>query len=298
MIRTTLEQWLTLKEVIDCGSYARAAEKLNRSQSTLSYALSTLQQRLGIRLLRVVGRRAELTAEGQQLLAQARVLLNGFEGLEQNAALLLQGSPLRINIRIDAMLPKPIIFNALQQFHLIYPHVQIELVEILRGETSKELENGGGDIYLCADLPEPWLGESEYLLDIPFVAVAAKQHTLLQLSAPLTFAQLSHYRRVVISEPLTRDKGASRQLESQPLWSFSTFDSALQAVRSGVGYGWLPLELINPYLQKGELVTLPLVTGATRYTPIFLAFGKPQGQVGPVLREFADLIRQQARGWA
>ncbi len=297
MIRTTLEQWLTLKEVIDCGGYARAAEKLNRSQSTLSYALSTLQQRLGIRLLRVVGRRAELTVEGEQLLAQARVLLNGFEGLEQNAGLLLQGSPLRINIRIDAMLPKPIIFNALEQFHLIYPHVHIELVEILRGETAKELAKGDGDIYLCADLPESWKGESEYLLDIPFVAVAAALHPLLLLGAPLTFAQLSHYRRVVISERLHSDNGASRQLESQPLWSFSTFDSALQAVRSGVGYGWLPLELINPYLQKGELVTLPLVTGTTRYTPIFLVFSQPQSRVGAVLREFADLIRNQASGW-
>ncbi|MEA9391284.1 LysR family transcriptional regulator [Acerihabitans sp. TG2] len=297
MNRTTLEQWLTLKEVVDSGSYARAADKLNRSQSTISYTLSTLQQRLGIKLLRTAGRRAELTAEGEQLLAQARVLLSGFDGLEQNARLLLQGSPLRINIRIDAMLPKSIVFNALKKFNQIYPQVHIELVEILRGETANALENAGGDIFLCADLPEQWVSESEYLLDIPFVAVAAKQHPLLQLGVPLTFAQLSPYRRVVISERLTRDKRPSRQLESQPLWSFSTFDSALQAVRSAVGYGWLPLELINPYLQQGELVTLPLITGSTRYTPIFLVFGKPQSQVGPVLREFADLIREQVKGW-
>ena len=46
--RTTLEQWVVLQTVIEQGSFAQAATALNRSQSSVSYALSGLQERLGL----------------------------------------------------------------------------------------------------------------------------------------------------------------------------------------------------------------------------------------------------------
>lgn len=51
MYKTTLEQWYLLDAVVNEGSFALAAEKNNRSQSSLSYQLSLLQQRLGLTLL-------------------------------------------------------------------------------------------------------------------------------------------------------------------------------------------------------------------------------------------------------
>jgi len=62
---TTLEQWIVLQTVIEQGSYAQAAITLNRSQSSVSYALNVLQQRLGLPLLQIVGRKAELTEPGR-----------------------------------------------------------------------------------------------------------------------------------------------------------------------------------------------------------------------------------------
>jgi len=48
--QTTLEQWSVLRTVVESGSFARAAEQLNRSQSSVSYAMSRLQERLGVPL--------------------------------------------------------------------------------------------------------------------------------------------------------------------------------------------------------------------------------------------------------
>jgi len=45
--QTTLEQWSILLTVIEADSYAKAAEQLNRSQSSVSYAIFRLQERLG-----------------------------------------------------------------------------------------------------------------------------------------------------------------------------------------------------------------------------------------------------------
>ena len=51
MHKTTLEQWALLEKVVELGSFARAAEETNRSQSSVSYNLALLQERLGVALL-------------------------------------------------------------------------------------------------------------------------------------------------------------------------------------------------------------------------------------------------------
>ena len=68
MHKTTLEQWALLEKVVELGSFARAAEETNRSQSSVSYNLALLQERLGVALLAPSGRRAVLTPAGELLL--------------------------------------------------------------------------------------------------------------------------------------------------------------------------------------------------------------------------------------
>ncbi|BBV83783.1 hypothetical protein STW0522ENT60_44610 [Enterobacter kobei] len=78
MHKTTLEQWSLLEKVVEAGSFAKAAEQTHRSQSSVSYNLSLLQERLGIALLVVEGRRAVLTPAGELLLNQVKPLLKAF----------------------------------------------------------------------------------------------------------------------------------------------------------------------------------------------------------------------------
>lgn len=54
MHKTTLEQWSLLEKVIELGSFAKAAEETHRSQSSVSYNLALLQERLGVALLHLL----------------------------------------------------------------------------------------------------------------------------------------------------------------------------------------------------------------------------------------------------
>lgn len=56
--KTTLEQWAVLAAIVDHGGFAQAAAALNKSQSAVSYAVSRLQEALGVPLLAVEGRKA------------------------------------------------------------------------------------------------------------------------------------------------------------------------------------------------------------------------------------------------
>ena len=71
MHKTTLEQWALLEKVVELGSFAKAADETHRSQSSVSYAVSRLQEQLGVALLQPQGRRMVLTEAGQVLLREA-----------------------------------------------------------------------------------------------------------------------------------------------------------------------------------------------------------------------------------
>src|SRR5262249_61931200 len=60
---------------LDLGSYAKAADRLGRSQSAISLQLRKLEQSTGQTLLRKQGRGLALTREGEIMFGYARRLL-------------------------------------------------------------------------------------------------------------------------------------------------------------------------------------------------------------------------------
>lgn len=85
------------------GSFARAAEETNRSQSSVSYNLALLQERLGVALLAPSGRRAVLTPAGELLLNQVKPLLQAFAYVETHAATLRNGARTRLDMVVDSI---------------------------------------------------------------------------------------------------------------------------------------------------------------------------------------------------
>ena len=55
--RISLEQWAAFKAVVDEGSFAKAAEVLNKSQSSVSYTISKMEELLPTPVLEQQGRR-------------------------------------------------------------------------------------------------------------------------------------------------------------------------------------------------------------------------------------------------
>lgn len=267
-MKTTLEQWQLLQAVVNCGSFARAAEEFNRSQSSLSYQLTLMQERLGVPLLTIVGRKAELTPQGQQLLAQAQPLLQGFMTLETRAAALKRGERARLDLVVDSIFPKSSLFNALRRFQQAYPMTQVHLTEVLRSERLSDLKKREADVYLVTQ-PDDVATSGNALMGITFVAVAHREHPLLQLPTPLSRDDLARYPLIEIVDR-TQQQIHSRLFSSAESWTFTTIEAATEAVAHCVGYGWLPEAQIQPLITSGELVPLPLVQGSRRTTQLYL----------------------------
>lgn len=183
---------MLLQAVIEHGSFSRAAEMYNRSQSSLSYQLTLMQERLGVPLLTIVGRKAELTPEGQQLLAQVQPLLQGFRTLENRAEALKRGERARLDLVVDSIFPKSHLFDVLRRFQQAFPMTQVHLTEVLRSESLSELKQRHADVYLITPTHDV-ATRGRLLMEITFAAVAHRNHPLLQLPAPLSRDDLARY---------------------------------------------------------------------------------------------------------
>ena len=283
----TLDQWRALQAVVDAGGYAQAARQLYRSQSTVNYAVSRLEEQLGIQLLEVRGRKAELTEAGEVLLARSRHLLKDATEIGQLAATLSQGREAEINLVVDEAYPTPVLVQALKQFAAISEGTRVQLREVVLSGANEALESGAADLVISGSVPPAFLGNA--LLEVEFVAVAHPDHPLHQLGRAINATDLSKELQVVI-----RDSGLTQNIDSGWLgaehrWTVSSLDTAVAVVTAGLGFGWVPLHQVQARLDNDELKLLPLTEGQMYIAHLYLIFGKP-GNVGPASRQLADIL--------
>ena len=81
----------TFVAIADNAGFARAAARLNLTQSAASRQIQALEDELGLRLFARIGRSVRLTREGEDLLVRSRQLLFDAEALGQRASALKTG---------------------------------------------------------------------------------------------------------------------------------------------------------------------------------------------------------------
>src|SRR5258706_12314541 len=69
--RITLDQWSALTAVVEAGGYAKAAERLHKSQSSVTYVVQQLQSQLGVKAFEIAVRKAVLAPTGEILYRRA-----------------------------------------------------------------------------------------------------------------------------------------------------------------------------------------------------------------------------------
>ncbi|HFZ8994652.1 TPA: LysR family transcriptional regulator [Citrobacter freundii] len=281
MHKTTLEQWALLEKVVELGSFARAAENTNRSQSSVSYNLALLQERLGIALLMPEGRRAVLTPAGEILLKQVKPLLQAFTWVETRAATLQNGTRTRLDLVVDSIFPRRRLFAILKQFQQAWPQTQVRLTEVLENSPEQQSSYADADVMVLTRRQDV-TGRGEWLMNIDFIAVAHRDHPLCTLDAPLNEEALRAWPLIRITD---RD---NLQQPARDAWTFSTIDAAIDAVMYQVGYGWLPEERIQSLLEQGVLRPLPLTHGARRATPLHLIV---KDTLAPLDEQVTTLLR-------
>ena len=290
-LHVTLEQWRALQAVVDHDGFARAAEALHKSQSSVSYTVAKLQEQLGVSLLRVEGRKAVLTDEGKALLRRARLLLKQAEEVEQFAEGLEQGWESEINLVVDAAFPTDILMNALGRYAPQSHGCRVQLKEVVLSGAEDALLQGNADIAICANVPPVFLGEP--LLNINFIAVSHIDHALHKLGRPLTTSDLEDELQLVINDSGEHHQQDVGWLGSDHRWSVSSMETALTTLMTGLGFCWLPEQVVAKHIEAGQIKPLDLEAGGQYQAMLYLVQGKQAGQ-GPGTKLLTELLHEEA----
>ena len=287
-LRITLDQWAALAAVVEAGGYAKAAEKLHKSQSSVTYAVQQLEALLGVQAFSIAGRKAVLTPTGQLLYRRARYLLDEAAALEQSAKRLSAGWEAQIRIAVEIVFASWLLLDCLAKLGEESPHTRVEVIETVLGHRSDALSAGQADLAIFGSVPPGFLGES--LMRLRFVLVASPQHALHHLGRPVTLRDLRQYRHIVVRET-SPERTSPTTIDVTQRWTVSHISTSVEAVVCGHGFAWLPDEKIRNELAAGTLKPVPLNEGHERFAELSLIFADRE-HAGPATARLAEIIRQ------
>ncbi|QSI30022.1 LysR family transcriptional regulator [Variovorax sp. RKNM96] len=126
-MKTTIEELVAFRTVVDTGSITAAAEQLGHTVSGISRALSRLEQKLDTTLMRRTTRRLELTEEGAAFLQRTRAILDAIDDAEEQMAARREQPAGRLRVNAASPFMLHAIVPLVPEFRKLYPQISLEL---------------------------------------------------------------------------------------------------------------------------------------------------------------------------
>lgn len=280
-----LEALQTFDTVIRAGGFAPAASTLHRSQSVLSHRIRKLERQLGVTLLDRSAYRVTLTSAGIAVLAEGRRLLAEAQRVGTLAHQLSQGWEARLLIIVDGILPLQPTLAALRALseQQIPTRIQVK-VEFLRGVQTR-FEKDSADLMLVKDYQPLDYFTVAPLPEIEVVLCASTAHPL---SGRRSVSLMELQEHVELSIQDSSDSGDDRHMfGGERVFYLSDFMTKLQALRMGLGFGWMPHYLVEEQLRTGALCEVRYSGGSRyRFTPALIhRRDRPLGRAGQRLAQ-------------
>ena len=190
--------------VVDEGGVHAAADKLFVAQPSVSQSLRALQRTLGAELFTRTGRRLQLTAAGEALVAPARQVLHW---MELSRAHVEAVNGLRTGRLVVATMPSQAVDplpTVVDRFVRTYPMVQISIRSAGTPQTVMSLVRSGGvELGVMAVTETPDVGDLVVhpLARQGFIVISSREANL-PARGPLTYTQLEG-QRLIIGQPGT-----------------------------------------------------------------------------------------------
>ena len=257
----SLEALLVLDAIEYRGSYAAAAEHLNKVPSALSYVVQKLEDQLNVTIFVRQGRRAVLTPAGKHLLIEGRKVLLAINALSEQTQTIANGWEPKIRIACDSIMDIKQVFNDIQCFLIDNENIQIDVKEEVMNGTWEALIEDRVDLVIGAPAPVPSQKgiHAIKMKELGSVLVVSKSHRLSKVKSPIQTSELSKYRSVVVHDSAKNEIPWSINIiEGSQHFYVSTIAHKLEAIMSGIGIGYLPTHIVQKYIMSGELTEIVL----------------------------------------
>jgi DNA-binding transcriptional LysR family regulator len=289
----TFDQLRIFLTIVDTGSFAAAGRKLNRAVSVISYGIANLEAQLGVLLFEREGtRKPQLTVAGRALLAEARSIAHGMDGLRAKVKGLLDGLEAEVNLAVDVMLPAERLGKVLRAFAKEFPTVQLRLHAEALGAIVAMVLDRSAVIGISGPLSAGVEGiESMAAGLVPMVPVAAPDHPLGRMEAIAPGAGRD-YTQLVLTDRSRFTEGRDFSVASPKTWRLADLGAKHALLREGIGWGNMPLPMIEADLVAGTLVRLAMPDhpgGTYRFSGIWRRDTPPGPAASWLIEQFVAL---------
>lgn len=286
-----LRRFITLKTVVEEGSFMRASQKLCCTQSTVTFHIQQLEQELSLQLFEKIGRRMCLTAAGKNILPYVYELTNVMSSIRQAAQ---QDSAPTGELRVatgETLLAYKMP-QVLQYFKQRAPQVRLSLQSLNCYVIRDALLDDKVDLGVFYRVGNDRALTMQHFGEQPLVLVASPNFSGYDFTQPQQHIPVSF----VINEPqcvfrqifesTLRERAITLE-NTIELWSI---ESIKQCVAGNLGVSFLPRFTVERELASGELQELPFSPMPMTITALCAHHsGKA---VSPAMRVFMECMEE------
>lgn len=277
-------------EVASTGSFTDAAEQLDLSRVKVTRHVKELEDWLNIRLLHRTTRSVSLTSPGRDIMQHCERILSEVSGLESLARSHNEELIGDIRIATPIGLGQNLLYEVVAMFTALHPKVSIKLV---MSDKNALLVEEHIDVALrYTDQPDENL-IARRLMSIESVLCGSarylKNHDKInhpkQLIEHNCLVHLSQNSWTFIEDKKYHSIPVTGSIQANDLGVL------IKAAINGVGLAYLPCDLANPSLEKGELIHL--LPDISLPTMALWAVYLSRSYQRPVVRAFIDFLAEQ-----
>lgn len=281
--------------VMQRGSLAAAAAKLNMSPSAASRALSGLERSTGLKLFSRDGQRLRPTLEGEQYHLECRQALLAVDELPRVAWRLARGAQSQLKVLAGSRLASVLALPAIESFTRSNPNVEIDL-EVVRVNAVDRIRAGlEFDVALGAPVPTGMpLIDVEPLFEMPVTAVMRRDHILADRNY-VHAADLAGHKLIATASGQAREDldnlFEAEGLEARPHFTVSSIDVGCSLVlRTGAVAVADPSVLLSA--NRDEFAVIPLRPAQMIQVSMITRTMRPESRL---VRDFKNCLMAEAK---
>lgn len=291
----SLDQLRTFIAAADAGSFSAASRRLRRAQSVVSQTLANLEGQLGVKLFDRSGRTPVLTDQGRALLMDARAVAGDVDLLKARAKRLAGGLEPELSVAFDVVFPLTPFTATVAAFQKAFPAILLRF-DIESSAVIEPVLEGRYAVGVMASVrvAPPELTR-ERLLAFRSALVVSPEHPLAAHGAPIPAAILSEHVQLVHADPADLSRPGGFGLLSTRVWRLADLRAKLAFLRAGLGFGLMPLHIVEADLASGALIQITDESAPSGGHIIAMsAVYRTDSPPGPAGRWFIDRLKEEA----
>ncbi|MFE4428969.1 LysR family transcriptional regulator [Peribacillus butanolivorans] len=262
-----LEQLKYIVEVAKTRSISIAAQNLHVSQSTISKAITNLEQELSIHLFTRSRLGAQPTTEGKNIIKKAYEIVVKIEEIQEEAqeqTSLINGE---LNISASPSFFMPILLKALANFKKDYPNFRIVMTEKKSPNIIEDVSQGKIDIGLAMLDEIDWNAHEDLVFESLLegkIMVCVSKHSPLAFSDHITPEELINETVVMYDGVIWKDSISifmNRYGPMNILFASNNTEVIKKAVSEGLAISFLMDIALKDdhYVKSGEIIPISLI---------------------------------------